>query len=119
MRSARVVGTLLPGALLMLPAPNYGEREAKMRFVRDSEASVVKRKPLDATQLVPTPPETEPCTRLVKASRPASATLKVPSNKGKRWKADWASQLHSRAAKRRRLSDKAEAYGQALSHSTG
>ena len=96
------------------PAPSSREHLAKVSYVRDSEATAVKRKPLITSQPVPQHPTTERCTRPVKAPSPASATPKVSSNKGKKCKADRNSQHHSKAAKQRRLADKAEADGQAL-----
>ena len=96
------------------PAPSSGEHQAKVGFVRDSEATAVKRKPLITTRPVPSHPATERCTRLVKVSLPALAPRKVSSKQSKRCNADWSSQLHSRAVKQRRLADVAEADGQAL-----
>ena len=101
------------------PAPESGDPLAKARYVRDSEATAVKRRPaagaLAAAVPLPLPPVASAPLPMVAVVQPTAAPpCRAMASAGRKAGVDWATAYQARAAKRSRAASSAEADGQAL-----
>ena len=96
------------------PAPDPGVPSARVRFVRDSEATAVKRKP-SATAPSPFLPAAAAQLPPVAGVQTTTATpCQTAIRIGRKAAGDWSTASHAQAAMRCRVAARAEADGQAL-----